>query len=57
MSNKKLRSHSLRTRKPGPVLELPDFQHAVAVLTVEDVWRRDVIQGVVLQRRRRWVKL
>lgn len=34
-----------------------DFQHTLAVLAVEDVRRRNVVQGVVLQRRRCRVKL
>lgn len=46
-----------RTRESGPVLELSDLQHALAVLAVQDVRRRNVIQGVVLQGWRRGVKL
>jgi len=46
-----------RTRQPGPVFELADLQHALAVLAVQDVRRRDVVQGVVLQGRRGRVEL
>lgn len=59
---KKLKSHldnrsASRTRDSGPVFELADLQHALAVLPVEDVWCCNVIQGVVLQGRRSRVKL
>lgn len=46
-----------RTRESGPVFEFADLQHALAVLTVQDVWRCNVIQGIVLQGWRCWVKL
>lgn len=45
------------TRESGPVFELTDLQHALAVLAVQDVGCCDVIQGVVLQRWRGRVKL
>lgn len=46
-----------RTRESGPVFELSDLQHALTVFTVEDMWCCNVIQRIVLQGRRRRVKL
>lgn len=45
------------TGESGSVFELTDLQHALAVLAVQDVRRGDVVQSVVLQRRRGRVKL
>lgn len=46
-----MHAETLLTGESGSVFELADLQHALAVLAVQDVRRRDVVQGVVLQRR------
>lgn len=43
------REKKTRTRESGPVFELTDLQHALAVFAVQNVWGCDVIQGIVLQ--------
>lgn len=48
---------SVSARQSGPVFEIAELQYALAVLAVEEVGCRDVVQGVVLQGRRGRVEL